>query len=92
MNRPTKDTAGGRAYLDLRNRARRENRGTQELLTLYVVERWLARLAMSPDADMFVLKGGMLLAVLDARRPTADVDLLARRLPDDETTVLDCVR
>ena len=29
----------GRAYLDLRNRARREDRSAQELLTLYVVER-----------------------------------------------------
>ncbi|HEY1573462.1 MAG TPA: nucleotidyl transferase AbiEii/AbiGii toxin family protein [Pseudonocardiaceae bacterium] len=92
MNRPTKDTAGGRAYLDLQNRARRERRGTQELLTLYVLERWLARLAISSYADMFVLKGGMLLAVLDARRPTADADLLARRLPNDEAAVLACVR
>lgn len=92
MNRPTKDTAAGRAYLDLQNRARREHRGTQELLTLYVLERWLARLATSPYAEMFVLKGGMLLAVLDARRPTADADLLARRLPNDEAAVLACVR
>jgi hypothetical protein len=92
MNRPTRGTPGGQAYLDLRNRARRENRGTQELLTLYVLERWLARLAASPYADMFVLKGGMLLAVLDARRPTADVDLLARRLPNEEAAVIACVR
>lgn len=92
MNRPTKDTAGGRAYLDLRNRARREHRGTQELLTLYVLERWLARLALSPYADMFLLKGGMLLAVLDARRPTADADLLARHLSNGEVDVLACVR
>jgi hypothetical protein len=92
MNRPTKDTAGGRAYLDLQNRARREGRGTQELLTLYVLERWLARLAASPYADMFVLKGGMLLAVFDARRPTADADLLARHLPNDEAAVVACVR
>jgi hypothetical protein len=92
MNRPTKDTAGGRAYLDLQNRARREHRGTQELLTLYVLERWLARLAASPYADMFVLKGGMLLAVLDARRPTADADLLARSLPNNDAAVLTRVR
>jgi hypothetical protein len=92
MNRLTKDTAGGRAYLDLQNRARRERRGTQELLTLYVLERWLTRLAASPYADMFVLKGGMLLAVLGARRPTADADLLVRRLPNDEAAVLACVR
>jgi hypothetical protein len=92
MSRPTKDTPGGRAYLDLQNRARRERRGTQELLTLYVLERWLARLANSSYADMFVLKGGMLLAVLDARRPTADADLLARRLPNEAAAVIGCVR
>jgi hypothetical protein len=50
MSRPTRDTAAGRAYLDLQNRARAEGRGTQELLTLYVVERWLARLSASAYA------------------------------------------
>lgn len=82
--RPTKATAGGRAYPDLQNRARREKRPTQELHTFYVLERWLARLAVSPHAGSFVLKGGMLLAVFDARRPTADADLLARNLSNDE--------
>jgi hypothetical protein len=42
MTPVTRETPGGRAYLDLQNRARRERRGTQELLTLYVVQRWLA--------------------------------------------------
>ncbi len=58
MSRPTRSTAAGRAYLDLQRRARAEGRPTQELLTLYVVERWLARLALSPYAEQFVLKGG----------------------------------
>lgn len=88
MSRPSKATPGGRAYLDLQNRARRERRSTQELQTLYVLERWLARLAASPHAGEFVLKGGMLLAVFDARRPTADADLLARNLANDEQTVI----
>lgn len=87
MTRPTRDSAAGRAYLDLQNRARRENRGTQELLTMYVVERWLARLAYSPYVDDFVLKGGMLLASFGARRPTVDADALARNMAADETTV-----
>src|SRR5713101_2807501 len=87
MSRPTRQAAGGRAYLDLQNRARREGRTTQELLILYVLERWLARLAVSSSAGTFVLKGGLLLAALDARRPTADGDLLARRLANDERTV-----
>jgi len=88
MSRITRGTAAGRAYLDLQNRARRERRGTQELLTLYVVERWLARLSSSPYADQFVLKGGMLLAAFGARRPTADADALARHLANDEETIV----
>ena len=81
MSRPTRSTAAGRAYLDLQRRARAEGHPTQELLTLYVVERWLARLALSPYAEQFVLKGGILLAAFDARRPTADVDALAQTSP-----------
>ncbi|SMD22212.1 nucleotidyl transferase AbiEii/AbiGii toxin family protein [Lentzea albidocapillata] len=88
MSRPTKATPGGCAYLDLQNRARRERRSNQELQTLYVLERWLARLAASRHASEFVLKGGMLLAVFDARRATADADLLARNLANDEETVI----
>lgn len=83
----TRATAAGRAYLDLQNRARRERRSTQELLTFYVLERFLARLAASAYRREFILKGGLLLAVLDARRPTQDADLLARRLRGDEAAV-----
>ncbi|HWO66437.1 MAG TPA: nucleotidyl transferase AbiEii/AbiGii toxin family protein [Umezawaea sp.] len=64
-----------------------EGRTTQELFIFYVLERWLARLAASDHAGSFVLKGGMLLAVFGARRPTSDVDLLARHLANDEATV-----
>lgn len=88
MTRPTKDTPAGRAYLELQNRARRDKRPTQELLTLYVLERWLARLAESPHVGEFVLKGGVLLAVFEARRPTADADLLAKNVPNDEASVV----
>lgn len=91
MSRPTRDSAAGRAYLDLQNRARAEGRGTQELLTLYAVERWLARLSASTYADQFVLKGGMLLAAFGARRPTADADALARGFANDEATVVERV-
>jgi hypothetical protein len=92
MSRPTRQTAAGRVYLDLQNRARREKRTTQELLTLYVLERWLARLAASPLAQTMILKGGLLLAAFDARRPTADADLLARNLANNHDTVVAFVR
>jgi hypothetical protein len=88
MTRVTRQTDAGRAYLDLQNRARRERRSTQELLTLYVVERWLARLSSSRYSDQFVLKGGMLLATYNARRPTADADALAIGIANDEGVVV----
>ena len=46
-----------------------------ELLQLYVLEAFLARLAGSRFADQFVLKGWILLAAFDERRPTRDIDL-----------------
>jgi len=88
---PTRASEAGRAYLDLQNRARAERRGTQELLTLYVVERWLARLSASPHADKFVVKGGMVLAAYDARRPTADLDALARSIANDQNAIVSLV-
>ena len=87
MSRPTRDSAAGRAYLDLQNQARRQSRGTQELLTMYIVERWLSRLSRSPYAEDFILKGGMLLASFGTRRPTVDADALARNMASDQETV-----
>lgn len=87
MSKPSRGTAAGRAYLDLQKWARRDKRGTQELLTMYVVERWLARLSRSSYTDDFVLKGGMLLAALGNRRPTVDADALARNMPSDQDSV-----
>lgn len=87
MSRVSRATPAGRAYLDLQNRARREGRGTQEYLTAYVVERWLARLGHSPYASHFVLKGGVLLAAFGQRRPTVDADALAIGLANDAEAV-----
>ena len=87
--RPTHADPAGRAYLDLRRHASQQGRPTQELLTLYVLERFLARMSVSQHAGDFILKGGMLMAALHARRPTVDIDLLAERLANDEQSVLD---
>ncbi|MGH3776750.1 MAG: nucleotidyl transferase AbiEii/AbiGii toxin family protein [Pseudonocardiaceae bacterium] len=83
-----------RVFNDLRNMARREGRSTDELLVYYVQERlrFLHRLSRSPYADRLVLKGGMLLAVLDARRSTRDADLLAMERDRDEQRVAEWVR
>lgn len=74
-DRPTRASAGGRAYLDLRKAASSARRPTDELLQLYALEGFLDRLSRSSHSERFVLKGGALLAVFDARRPTRDVDL-----------------
>jgi hypothetical protein len=73
-----------RAYLDLQKLARSQRRNTQQLFELYIHERFLARLAASSFAERLVHKGGMLLAVLDVRRPTRDADMLVRGLARDE--------
>lgn len=83
MNQPRRDTTSGRVHLDLRARARAENRPTDELLVLYVLERFLYRLSVSSHRDRLILKGGMLLAALNQRRPTRDVDLLATSMAND---------
>ncbi len=59
---------------------------------LYILERFLYRLSVSTHRDRLVLKGGMLLAVFDERRPTADVDLLAQRVTNNVEAVAGLVR
>jgi Nucleotidyl transferase AbiEii toxin, Type IV TA system len=85
---PARDTVAGRAYRDLQNKARRESRPTEELLSLYTLEGFLDRLVVSARSREFVLKGGVLLAAYDLRRPTRDVDLQASAMANDAATVL----
>jgi hypothetical protein len=91
-HRPTRATVAGRAYLDLQNLARRAKRPTDELHQIYALEGFLARLVESPFADRLVLKGGVLLAALDVRRPTRDVDFQGRHLSNDVDQVLTMVK
>jgi predicted nucleotidyltransferase component of viral defense system len=86
--RPTRETAAGRTYLDLRRLARSTGRPTDELLQLHALEGVLRRLTASPHADRLILKGGVLLAALDARRPTRDVDLTTNDLTNDPDVIL----
>lgn len=84
--RPTRETVGGRVYLELRRHARSGGRDTGELLQLYALEGFLDRLTRSPYTDRLVLKGGVLLAAFDTRRPTRDIDVAGVGLtgsPDD---------
>lgn len=70
-------------------RIAREHHGrdTQGLQVLYAIEGFLRRLSVSDYRERMVLKGGMLLAVLDARRMTRDADLSARGIAHDESSV-----
>lgn len=85
---PSRADTAGRVFNDLRALARRQGRSTDELLTLYTLERFLFRMHSSAYADRFILKGGLLLAVYDARRSTRDADLLARSVDADEQAVV----
>ncbi len=64
----------------LLNQSRAQARPFQELLQYFAMERFLYRLANSPVADRFVLKGALLLTAWQGprSRPTMDIDLAAK--------------
>jgi predicted nucleotidyltransferase component of viral defense system len=64
----------------LLDQARAQQRPFPELLQYYAMERFLYRLAKSPFADRFILKGALLLTAWRAplSRATMDIDLAAR--------------
>lgn len=64
----------------LLSRSRAQDRPFQELLQYFAIERFLYRLAKSPSADCFILKGALLLTAWRAppSRPTMDIDLAGR--------------
>jgi len=68
----------------LLKKARAEGRPFQELLQYYAMERFLYRLAQSPHAGMFVLKGALLLTAWRAplSRPTMDIDFAGKTSND----------
>ena len=73
----------------LRNAADKAGLTFNDVLQSYVIERFLARLAQSPDADSVLLKGALLLRVwgVPRARPTMDIDLLRRGDADTESLV-----
>ena len=92
MKRATQETEACRRYLELQRKARHSGRPTDELIQLYALEGFLDRLAHSAYVDRFVLKGGVLLAALDARRPTRDIDLAAHDIENTAAHVLSLIR
>lgn len=75
-------------YRDLQRLARNTGRNTHELLTLYALEGFLSRVAESQYKKLLVLKGGVLLAALDHRRPTRDIDFAGIDLNNDVENLL----
>lgn len=57
-------------YRQLQRLAREQGRATDELMTLYGLERVLDRLTRTDFRDDFSLEGGVLLAAFRLRRPT----------------------
>jgi len=92
MSPVDRTSAAGARYLDLQRKARETSRPTDELIQLYALECFLDRLTRSEYAQKLVLKGGVLLAALDARRPTRDIDLAATALRNTEAEILSVVR
>lgn len=68
----------------LRNQARARGLPPQTMLLLYAQEGFLARLAASPYAERFVLKGGLSMygRYGAEARPTRDIDLAGRGMPN----------
>lgn len=87
-----------RAELDsllarLRNRARKAGLRPNLVLKLYIHERFLARLSSSSQREHFVLKGGLNLYSRfgNAARPTVDVDLVGRGMPNTSEAILQAI-
>jgi len=66
-------------------------RAFTELLTLYALERFLARLTLTPYSRDLILKGGVLLAAYRLRRPTRDIDMQLVDVTLDEQHLRDVV-
>ena len=78
-DKPIKNIAAS-VHRRLNNNAKMTGRPFQEVFQYYAMERFLYRLAQSPHAIKFVLKGALMFVVWRASttRPTRDIDLLGR--------------
>lgn len=73
----------------VKNIAQKEKRTFNDVWQEVVLERWLARLAVSPYRKNFIFKGAMcLLRYIDLQRETRDLDFLIK----DLTTSIDDVK
>ena len=77
----------------LLNLAKQRGDDYNRLLNRFALERLLCRIAASPHADRFLLKGALLFALWydEPPRPTRDADLLGFG-PDDAATMISTFR
>ena len=78
MNQRTGANLAASIRQRLLNKARETDRPFNEILQYFAIERFLYRLAKSPHAGKFVLKGALMFTAWQApvSRPTMDIDLL----------------
>ncbi len=73
----------------LKNLALKHKVPVQFLLQKYMQERLLCRIAKSPYADRFILKGGFLVSVMTGidQRTTMDIDVTVNKIPLIQATI-----
>ena len=73
----------------IRNLAKKKGIHAQEVLQIFMFERIIERLSVSPYKDRFILKGGLLISAIlgVAERTTMDMDTTVRGLPMDEQSI-----
>lgn len=78
----------------IRNLAKKKGIHAQEILQIFMFERIIERLSVSPYKDRFILKGGLLISAIlgVAERTTMDMDTTVKGLPMDEQSIRKAIR
>ena len=73
----------------LKNQSNKDKRPFNELLQYYAMERFLYRLSQSAHAEIFILKGALMLRAWQSPevRPTMDIDMLGRTSNDEGSII-----
>ena len=73
----------------IRNLAKKKGIHAQEVLQIFMFERIIERLSVSPYKDRFILKGRLLISAIlgVAERTTMDMDTTVKGLPMDEQNI-----
>ena len=78
----------------IRNLAKKKGIHAQEVLQIFMFERIIERLSVSPYKDSFILKGGLLISAIlgVAERTTMDMDTTVKGLPMDKQSIRKAIR